>query len=481
MMTDAIRKRLASAPTLETVLLLLQPDAMERIPDAKLDTKETLDLSVFSQKIHEEFRAVIGGNSSLKVKWETGILPSVEFLKKHPENAEDPEHLTLAELNRIYKNRTEERNRAIKQIKIASDILKWVDPLYKPALPPENWSTSPPGFATASSVGTALLMFQPDDREKIPMGSPPSDFAMDISIFDSPAREQFEKMLKSNPELHNHWYGSVIAVLHELREPERILDNNPNIITLQEMSEAYKDMGGEEDTRKRDNAIAYLQMGVDLLYHVQWDERPWISRNHLQRVGTKRVLGSNPNEDLSSIPALWFDSFAQKLGLQKVLGDSLYEYLLNGGYARDDRVSHQELAEIAEIDGHSKGFFTRLIYGLGDDQKRQVQKAIKDLQNRVHFGEYRYQEGDKKYSIQLYIDPFSPFVEVWVATEGGGKPTILRNATADQKKIDTTLVENPGNIPIRDLRRILWELRFALPPEEPPLQVQKTLKGAFQV
>lgn len=182
-------------------------------------------------------------------------------------------------------------------------------------------------------------------------------------------------------------------------------------------------------------------------------ERNNILEDHFTFLDRKPVLRP---DSLPKIPALWFHHFAEKTDIRRALGERLYTYLLNGGYARDDHVSYRELAEIAEIDGHSKGFFTRLFFGLDDEQKATVQTTLTTMQTLTYYGEYLLEQSGAVYNIHLYLDPTSSFVEIQIR-KNNRRPTVIRREG---------MVENPAEIPASLTQLIFFLLKSALPDSE---------------
>lgn len=384
----SLEEKLRSAKTIGQALLLMQPDAEEWIPSSSMGPDEYLDISVFEGAVNKKFQAAIFGNGGLSNNWKS-LLKAVDIFKKDKTNTTAPSQLSSKELDAIYTGRMESKEISIRYLKTGIEILKRVAGESMGGKTTENYfGAKPPALDDATTLEMALLLFQPDAEEGLPQETFFQDAKPDFSMFKGDARKRFETMISDNEAPQAEWVNVLAAV----------------------------DRGETTDS---------VQLGRELLAQVALDQRPWIPAVETKKVTEKKVLGGTSDADLPRIAPLWFHHFAQKFDLPKVLGKDLYEYVLNGGFETDDKVSYEELAAIAEVDGYSKSFFTRLAYSLGDKEKETFRQAFRSFQSHAFFATYHMKVRGHQYEVECYMDPLSPFVEIRILE--GAEPTELEN------------------------------------------------------
>lgn len=450
--------RLQNIETLEQLLVLMQTDEEEFLPDAGVVADGGIDRDIFEKDVHQRLQKMIAANPVLSAEWQNRVLATLKNLRQEG-SAKGPQAIYNLALGSLLLRQLEGKSEA-------NDL-------------PLGFGPIPPGFHTASTLSVALMMFQPDeDEETMDIGLEQGE-SLDLGILkkENSARSAFEGMLVKNPLLQKLWNNNVIPVADYFLQPRHNIDGNPDVVTIEELRTAY---GPKEEARN--NAIAQLKLGTEILRSVEADQRSWIDRKALKLKSAKKVLGGQGDDHLSSIPALWFHLFAQQTSVQSILGDSLYSYLLNGGFEKNDRVSYRELAELAEIEGFEKGLLTKMFYGLNEEGRKKVKELLEKLQESASYLEFEYSRDGSVWSVFFYADTATPFVEIAIGQEDHAA-TVIRTSGADgtAKPLVSLVVQNPAGYSSLFLKRLLLAIDMYLSNDQKFGREKKVLEALIQL
>lgn len=428
--------KLKKVDSLEQALTLLLPDDREFLPVPSLKEGEKIDAAVFGRDAHRRFQEIAAGNPTLAGEWKSKVVPAVSAFQQR-RIVTEPNDIFYLKLGTLILQQLEASPSS-------GDFLGNVEPI-------------PPGFSTAPTLGVVLMMFQADEEEGEMALNLGAGEHLDLSIFREgrDGKQKFETMLAKNGSLQKFWHEHVVTAARYFLDPKRDRNGNPEVLTADELRAVY---GPNEEAKN--NAAGNLKLGAAILKEVEADRRTWLNATALKLKSLKKVLGGEAENNLASIPALWFHLFAGQTTLRQTLGEPLYRYLLNGGFQRDDHVSYRELAELAEINGFEKGFFTRLFYGPSPEGKKTVREVLHQIQETTSYFEFEYARNESIWNVRFYVDMISPFIEIQLGREGFS-PAILRAYAAGEgaNPVSSLIVENPDKLFLPLLERIAFAVK----------------------
>lgn len=430
---ESLSKRIGQINTLETALVLVQPDGAEQLPDPKWANAETIDFSLFADPVHDNWKTLISGNKILSEKWKKNISAAGDLKKV------GPDHPPLSE-------------KELYQLKLGEILLKFLRRDRDIPLPPFETGPLPPGLLSARTVGVALMMFQNDDTEGNLFQPLQEGKTIDVQLLhpESKPRKTFEKWIAQNEPLNKDWNQTVVLI-YNLLHPKK---SNTESDTIS--FDDFQNLFGE-NTTDRDNASAYLRLGVELMRAVEADARPWARTGTCREIAIKPVLADDTENSLGAVPFDWFQLLAKSTDMRIALDPHWYPYLLHGGFERGTTVSYRELAAIASIGEYHKGFLTDAFYGLSGEKRSRVQGALNAIGQSASWSEWEYQEpGHSPIGVTVYVDTLTPFAEISLKPSEG-PDVVLRSSRSlpPEKSWGKYIFQDAPEMPLDEIRKVV--------------------------